>query len=91
MRRFFAFLIVTMISLLFIIGCCHDDGTRKKKADYDIVKVCSIGDTDGTTCVQYAAKRWYTFSKGSFLTVETPDGNEYDFNTSGWAILIDEK
>lgn len=90
MRRFFAFLIVTMISLLFIIGCCPDDGTRKKR-DYDIVKVCSIGDTDGTTCVQYAAKRWYTFSKGSFITVETPDGNEYDFNTSGWAILIDEK
>ncbi len=90
MRRFFTFLIVTTISLLFIIGCCPDAGTRKKR-DYDIVKVCSIGDTDGTTCVQYAAKRWYTFSKGSFITVETPDGNEYDFNTSGWAILIDEK
>ena len=90
MRRFFAFLIVTMFSLPFIIGCCPEDSTKKKR-QYDIVKVCSIGDTDGTTCVQYAAKRWYTFSKGSFLTVETPDGNEYDFNTSGWAILIDEK
>lgn len=91
MRRFFAFLIVTMISLLFIIGCCSDHDTGRKHADYDIVKVCSIGDIDGSTCVQYGAKHWRSYSDGNFLEVKTLDGNVYDFNTSGWAILIIER
>lgn len=82
----------SMIAIALLMACCPESSKGvPNKGDYDIIKVCSIGDTDGTTCVQYAAKRRSTWGNGSFLEIKTPDGNTYDFNTAGWSILIVEK
>lgn len=60
MKSFFILLFSIMAVSALLVACCPDDGTGRKKADYDIIKVCSLGDTDGSSCVQYAAKRWRT-------------------------------
>lgn len=91
MSRFFLLLFSTMIATALLMACCPESSNGvPNKGDYDIIKVCSLGDTDGTTCVQYAAKRWGTSHTSQLLWIETPDGHDYRFNTAGWSILIVE-
>lgn len=92
MRRFLLLLFSTMIVTASLIACCPESNNGvPNKGDYDIIKVCSIGDTDGTSCVQYAAKSWGTFHNGHLLWIKTPDGHDYSFNVAGWSILIIER
>ena len=92
MRQFVLLVLSVMSVCALLIACCPESSKGvPNKGDYDIIKVCSIGDTDGTTCVQYAAKSWGTFHHSQLLWIKTPDGHEYSFNTAGWSILIVEK
>ena len=76
----------------FITGCCNGDGPAKSKhsgKSYYPIKVCSIGDMTGESCVEYAVKKYW--KKGRFITIETLDGHMYAFNYCGWSIIITEK
>lgn len=77
----------------FITGCCDGDGPAKSKHSgkkFYPVKVCSIGDMTGESCVEYAAESYYRCS-GRNHCVRTLDGHEYQFNENGWAVIITKK
>lgn len=74
-----------------LIGCeclCGEGPAKSKRTGerYYPVKVCSIGDTDGSTCVEYAAKSFDT--RGSDILINTLDGHTYRFNNAGWAWVV---
>ena len=76
----------------FITGCCEGDGPAKSKhsgKSYYPIKVCSIGDMTGESCIEYAAES-YSRHNGN-LNVKTLDGHEYQFNKNGWAVIITKK
>ena len=74
-------LLLIAIVALFVTGCeCCKTGPATSKhsgKNYFPIKVCSIGDRSGDSCLEYAAEEFYT-SRG-FLVVKTLDGHEYMF------------
>lgn len=80
-----------LIALVFpvVLGGCVCGGPAESKHTgerYYPVKVCSIGDLDGSSCVEYAAKSYNT--KGNDLLIRTLDGHTYRFNHAGWSWVI---
>lgn len=83
-----------LIALAFaavLIGCdcpCGEGPAESKRTGekYLPVKVCPIGDTDGSTCVEYAAKSYNPSGNG--LMIHTLDGHTYRFNNAGWACVV---
>ena len=57
------------------------------KPDY-IIKVCSLGDTDGSTCVTIDAKDYANHTP--YIRIKTLDGELLRYNWAGWAIVIRE-
>ena len=74
-----------------VAGCCGEGPATSKHSGkkYYPVKVCSIGDATGESCVEYAAKN-YRHNK-HLLTIETLDGHMYAFNYCGWSIILTKK
>lgn len=68
-------------------GCCDDGRPRGPKPDY-IIKVCSLGDTDGSTCVTIDAKDYSIHTP--YISIKTLDGELLRYNWEGWAIVIRE-
>lgn len=89
MKKLFLLLII----VLTFIGCnvCNGGPAKTKRSgeSYYPFKVCSIGDTDGSTCVTYAAKDMSWNSSTVYIT--TLDGHEYKFNYAGWSIVATYK
>lgn len=78
-----------LVILAFIVVGCVCEGPAKSRhygEKYYPVKVCSIGDTAGSTCVEYAAKSFNT--RGGYLLIRTLDGHTYRFNHAGWAWVV---
>ena len=80
-----------LIALAFatvLIGCiCEGPAESKRTGErYYPVKVCSIGDLDGSSCVEYAAKSYEP--GGNDLMIRTLDGPTYRFNNAGWAWVV---
>ena len=84
-------LCVLVILAFIVVGCVCEGPAKSKRSGekYYTVKVCSIGDTDGSTCVEYAAKSFNT--KVSDLLIHTLDGHTYRFNNAGWAWVVTTK
>jgi hypothetical protein len=81
-------LCVLVILAFIVVGCVCEGPAKSRRSGekYYPVKVCSIGDTDGSTCVEYAAKSYNP--SGNDLTIHTLDGHTYRFNNSGWAWVV---
>lgn len=80
-----------LIALAFaavLSGCvCEGPAESKRTGErYYPVKVCSIGDLDGSSCVEYAAKSYNP--RGNDLMIHTLDGHIYRFNNAGWAWVV---
>ncbi len=76
-----------------VAGCCNGDGPAKSKhsgKSYYPIKICSIGDMTGESCVEYAAESYNRCCDGN-LNVKTLDGHEYQFNENGWSVIITKK
>lgn len=74
----------------FVSGCCGGEGPAKSKHSdkrYYPIKICSIGDMTGESCIEYAAES-YSGCCGGLFTVRTLDGHEYQFNKTGWSVII---
>lgn len=71
-----------------VAGCCGEGPATSKHSGkrYYPVKVCSIGDVTGESCVEYAAKSYNP--KGNDLMIHTLDGHTYRFNNAGWAWVV---
>ena len=74
-----------------VAGCCAEGPATSKHSGkrYYPVKVCSIGDVTGQSCVDYAAEK-YCNCDGEFR-ITTLDGHKYSFNNAGWSIIITQK
>lgn len=83
-------LLVASISAL-VAGCCGEGPATSKHSGkrYYPVKVCSIGDVTGQSCVDYAAEK-YCNCDGEF-SITTLDGHQYSFNKAGWSIIVTKK
>lgn len=84
-------LCVLVILAFMVVGCeCNGPAkSRRSGVKYYPVKVCSIGDLDGSSCVEYAAKSWD--HRGNDLMIRTLDGHTYRFNNAGWAWVVTTK
>ena len=80
--------IIILSLAIFLTGClCEGPATSKRTGKkYYPVKVCTIGDMDGSTCVEYAAEKYDP--KGPDLMIWTIDGHAYRFNHAGWAWIV---
>lgn len=74
-----------------VAGCCGEGPATSKHSGkkYYPVKVCSIGDVTGESCVEYAAEN-YCFCETKFF-ITTLDGHKYEFNRAGWSIIVTGK
>lgn len=74
-----------------VAGCCGEGPATSKHSGkkYYPVKVCSIGDVTGESCVEYAAEN--CFSSNNNFIITTLDGHKYEFNKAGWSIIITQK
>lgn len=74
-----------------VAGCCGEGPTTSKHSGkkYYPVKVCSIGDVTGESCVEYAAENYCNCDDNFSIT--TLDGHKYEFNKAGWSIIITKK
>lgn len=84
--------VLFLILIFALMAGCVDCKKHKRHADAPkpdyIIKVCSLGDTDGSTCVNINAKDYYDAL--SHIIVETLDGELLRYNWAGWAIVIRE-
>ena len=81
-------LVILSIFVVLLAGCVCEGPAHSKRTGkaYYPVKVCSIGDTDGSTCVEYAAEKYYWGR--DICRIWSLDGHMYEFNHHGWAIVI---
>lgn len=75
-----------------VAGCCGEGPATSKHSGkkYYPVKVCSIGDVTGESCVEYAAEKYFNCDN-NFFRITTLDGHKYEFNNAGWSIIITKK
>jgi len=84
--------LILIIAVLLLVGCkCQNGGPAQTRGGtkYYPIKICSIGDMDGSSCVEYKAKDYDLTS--DWLYVTTLDDHEYVFNMHGWAIIRTRK
>lgn len=74
-----------------VAGCCGEGPATSKHSGkkYYPVKVCSIGDVTGESCVEYAAED-YCICDNKF-SITTLDGHKYEFYKAGWSIIVTKK
>lgn len=74
-----------------VVGCCVEGPANSKHSGkkYYPVKVCSIGDVTGESCVEYAAENYCNCDDN--LIIKTLDAHKYAFNKAGWSIIITQK
>lgn len=84
---------VLFLILIFALmsGCVackkHKRHADAPKPNY-IIKVCSLGDADGSTCATINAKDYSIHTP--YISIKTLDGELLRYNWSGWAIVIRE-
>lgn len=88
--------ILTLLTAALLITACdhlcgqdHEDkySKRRRSAEpYWPVKVCSLGDKTGESCVEYEAKK--ITRDNAFIQIYDMNGNEIQYNISAWSIVI---
>jgi len=80
------------VAVAALVAGCRGEGPATSKHSgkkYYPVKVCSIGDVTGESCVEYAAENYCNCDNNFSIT--TLDGHKYEFNKTGWSIIITKK
>lgn len=81
------------VAVAALVAGCRGEGPATSKHSgkkYYPIKVCSVGDMTGESCVDYAAEKYCSCGDGKF-SITTLDGHEYEFNTAGFSIIITKK
>lgn len=80
--------ILLLLITFCLFGCdeCGDKQVQTRNGSYTPIKVCPIGCSENTACVDYKAVS-YTFGS-NIVKIKTLDGHRYMFNTKGWAFII---
>lgn len=82
--------VLYLILIFALLTGCVDCKKHKRHADAPkpnyIIKVCSLGDTDGSTCVNINAKDYSIYTP--YISIKTLDDEVLRYNWEGWAILI---
>lgn len=90
--------ILTLLAFAVLLAGCeqlcpnheHKYSKKRRSAEpYWPVKVCSLGDKTGESCVEYKAKK--IVMEHSFFQFYDMDGDLLQYNNSGWAIIISPK
>lgn len=80
---------ILLLLITFCLFGCDEWGDKQvqtRNSSYTPIKVCPIGCSENTVCVDYKAVS-YTFGSNT-LQMKTLDGHRYMFNTKGWAFII---
>lgn len=88
--------IVTLLAFALLPGACdhlcgqdhdHKYGKKRRSAEpYWPVKVCSLGDQTGESCVEYKAKK--ITMGNTFIQFYDMEDEVIQYNNSGWSIVI---
>ena len=90
--------ILTLSAAALVLTSCvlcghdHEHKYSKKRRSvepYWPVKVCSLGDQTGESCVSYKAKK--IIIEHSFFQFYDMDGELLQYNNAGWSIVISPK
>ena len=91
--------IVTLLAFALLLGACdhlcgqdheHKYSKKRRSAEpYWPVKICSLGDQTGESCVEYKAKK--IVMEHSFFQFYDLDGDLLQYNNNGWSIIISPK
>ena len=91
--------IVTLLAFALLLGACdqlcgqdheHKYSKKRRSAEpYWPVKICSLGDQTGESCVEYKAKK--IIMEHSFFQFYDMDGDLLQYNNAGWSIIISPK
>lgn len=82
-------LLIILVAMILVCCCEAPEESKRTGKKYFPIKICTIGDVSGESCVMYAATS-YEWDTG-YLRIATVDGHKYRFNNAGWAILITKK
>ena len=80
---------ILLLLITFCLFGCDECGVKQvqtRNGSYTPIKVCPIGCSENTACVDYKAVS-YMFGSNT-VKIKTLDGHRYMFNTSGWAFII---
>lgn len=80
------------VAVAALVAGCRGEGPATSKHSgkkYYPVKVCSIGDVTGESCVEYAAENYC--NRNNNFSITTLDGHKYEFNKAGWSIILTKK
>lgn len=80
---------ILLLLITFCLFGCDEFGDKQvqtRNGSYTPIKVCPIGCSENTACVDYKAVS-YTFGSNTII-IKTLDGHRYMFNTKGWAFII---
>ena len=85
-------ILLALAIAIFGSGCCGEGPATSKHSGnrYYPIKICSVGDMTGESCVEYAAKH-YNFPWKNIIRITTLDNHTYDLNINGWSIIITNK
>lgn len=92
MKRTLIILAVSLITGCHLCGQDHEHKYSKKRRSaepYWPVKICSLGDQTGESCVEYKAKK--IIIEHSFFQFYDMDGDLLQYNNAGWSIIISPK
>lgn len=80
--------ILLLLTAFCLFGCDEwgDKQIKTANGSYTPIRICPIGCSENTACVDYKAVS-YMFGSNT-VKIKTLDGHRYMFNTSGWAIMI---
>ena len=83
--------IILLLTAFCLFGCdeCGDKQVKTRNGSYTPIRVCPIGCSEASSCLDYKAVS-YTFGSNT-IRIKTLDGHQYMFNTNGWAIMITKK
>jgi len=65
-------------------GCQPCEGCQEN--DVYLIKVCSLGDKDGESCVEHKVSKYVIGSE--YIHIRTRDNERYAYNKNGWAIMF---
>ena len=91
-------ILTVLTAALVLAGCEHLCGKdhehkyskkRRSAEPYWPVKVCSLGDQTGESCVVYKAKK--ITMGNTFIQFYDMDDEVTQYNNSGWSIVISPK
>ena len=80
---------VALVFCLFgavLSGCQPCETCQDHESDVYMIKVCSLGDKDGESCVEHKVRKYVVGNE--YLHIRTRDNERFAYNKNGWAIMF---